>query len=136
LNVEVPELPEVETIARGLSNAVTGKTVARVSVSMAKVAIAPDGEAFERALAGEAVASVGRRGKYVVVQLASGRRLTVHLRMTGRLIVQPPGTSEPLPYTHVLLEFTDGTRCSPQATPGTPMGAWSRFPRGLPARRL
>jgi formamidopyrimidine-DNA glycosylase len=104
----VPELPEVETIARGLANAVTAKTVASVSVTMAKIAIAPAGESFEKALTGETIAAVGRRGKYVVLELASGRRLAVHLRMTGRLIVQAPGYSEPYPYTHVRLTFSDG----------------------------
>ena len=54
---------------------------------------------------GETIASVGRRGKYVVLQLAAGRRLAVHLRMTGRLIVQSAEYTEPYPYTHVLLTF-------------------------------
>ena len=110
LKCEVPELPEVETIARGLASAITGKTVSSVAVTLPKIAIAPAGEAFEQALAGEQVTAVGRRGKYVVFQLASGRRLAVHLRMTGRLIVQQPGYIEPYPYTHALLTFGDGTR--------------------------
>ena len=105
----VPELPEVETIARGLDRAVTGKTVARVRVSLPKVAIAPASERFERALAGETIAAVGRRGKYVVFNLASARRLAVHLRMTGRLIVRQAGYAEPVPYTHVAIAFTDGS---------------------------
>jgi formamidopyrimidine-DNA glycosylase len=107
--IPVPELPEVETIARGLAHAVTGKTIASVVVTMRKIAVAPQGESFEHALAGDTIAAVGRRGKYVVCGLASGRRLAVHLRMTGRLIVQPPGYTEPYPYTHVRLAFTDGT---------------------------
>ena len=106
----MPELPEVETIARGLANAVTGKTVASVTVRLPKVAVAPPGERFETALAGETFRSVGRRGKYVVIGLASGRRLAVHLRMTGRLIVQAPGTTVPYPYTNVCLTFTDRSR--------------------------
>ncbi len=105
----MPELPEVETIARGLANALSGKTVASVRVSMPKVAIAPPDETFEQALAGDTIAGVGRRGKYVLFRLASGRRMAVHLRMTGRLIVRPAGYVEPLPYTHVALAFTDGT---------------------------
>jgi formamidopyrimidine-DNA glycosylase len=105
----VPELPEVETIARGLANAVTGKTIATVVVTMRKIVVPPEGETFEQALAGDTIASVGRRGKYVLFQLASGRRLAVHLRMTGRLIVQPAGYAEPYPYTHVRLAFTDAS---------------------------
>jgi formamidopyrimidine-DNA glycosylase len=106
----VPELPEVETIARGLANAVTGKSIRSVAVSRPKVAVAPPGEDFERALRGETVAAVGRRGKYVVLALASGRRLVVHLRMTGRLIVQPPGDPAAVPYSNVVVTFTEGTR--------------------------
>ncbi len=108
----MPELPEVETIARGLANAVAGKTIASVVVSMRKIAVAPEGEAFEQALAGQTIGAVGRRGKYVVFELASGRRLTVHLRMTGRLIVQATGYTEPYPYTYVRLVFTDGMSLS------------------------
>ncbi len=77
---------------------------------MAKIAVAPAGVSFSEALRGERIEAVGRRGKFIVVQLGSGRRLTVHLRMTGRLIVQPPGVSEPHPYTHIRLTFTDGWR--------------------------
>jgi formamidopyrimidine-DNA glycosylase len=106
----VPELPEVETVARGLANAVTGKTVAAVDVTLPRVALAPPGETFAAALAGERVERVWRRAKYIVLDLASGRRLAVHLRMTGRLIVQSPGMTEKVPHTHVLLTFTDGTR--------------------------
>ncbi len=105
----MPELPEVETIARGLANALTAKTIARVDVRLPKVAIPPP-PAFERALRGERIAGVGRRGKFVVISLASGKSLLVHLRMTGRLIVQRPGTESAEPYTNVLLEFSDGTR--------------------------
>ncbi|MBV8354706.1 MAG: bifunctional DNA-formamidopyrimidine glycosylase/DNA-(apurinic or apyrimidinic site) lyase, partial [Candidatus Eremiobacteraeota bacterium] len=62
-----------------------------------------------RRLAGEVVAGVGRRGKYVLVTLSSGRRLVISLRMTGRLIVQPP-PAEHYPYTNVVVNFTDGSR--------------------------
>ena len=105
----MPELPEVETIARGLESAILGKTVESARVSLAKV-VSPEAPRFEREIAGERIAAVGRRGKYVVVTFDSGRKLVVHLRMTGRLIVQRAGTTEPEPYTNVLLTFHDGTR--------------------------
>jgi formamidopyrimidine-DNA glycosylase len=104
----VPELPEVETIARGLANAVVGKTIGRIDVLRADVVL-PDPDRL-RSATGEAVAGVGRRGKFVVVTLESSRALVVHLRMTGRLIVQPAGTALPEPYTNVLLTFADGVR--------------------------
>jgi formamidopyrimidine-DNA glycosylase len=106
----VPELPEVETVARGLAGAIVDKTIASVDVLLPRVAVAPAGEEFAEALRGQRVAAVGRRGKYVVLDFASRRRLVVHLRMTGRLIVQRAGTDEALPYTRVLLRFTDGSR--------------------------
>ncbi|MFN2459627.1 MAG: bifunctional DNA-formamidopyrimidine glycosylase/DNA-(apurinic or apyrimidinic site) lyase [Candidatus Velthaea sp.] len=106
----VPELPEVETIAQGLANAIAGKAIASAVVTMAKIAVAPPGRSFANDLRGDTVAAVGRRAKFVVIGLASGRRLVVHLRMTGRLIVQPPGAPAPHPYTHVTIAFTDGTR--------------------------
>ncbi len=108
----MPELPEVETIVRGLANAIVGKTIAAASVTMAKIAVCPPGLAFAADLPGESIVRVGRRAKFIVIALTSGRRLTVHLRMTGRLIVQPPGVREPYPYTHIRIDFTDGTRLS------------------------
>ncbi|HMD01937.1 MAG TPA: bifunctional DNA-formamidopyrimidine glycosylase/DNA-(apurinic or apyrimidinic site) lyase [Candidatus Baltobacteraceae bacterium] len=105
----MPELPEVETIARGLNNAVSGKTISSAVVTLAKV-VSPEAARFVREIAGERIAQVGRRGKFVVLSLESGRLLVVHLRMTGRLIVQRAGTTEAEPYTNVLLSFHDGTR--------------------------
>lgn len=104
----VPELPEVETIARGLATAVTGKTIAAAKVTLDKV-VSPEPRRFARQIIGERIVGVGRRGKYVVMALESGRALVVHLRMTGQLVVRPAGTTEAYPYTHVRLEFSDGT---------------------------
>lgn len=105
----MPELPEVETIARGLQNAVAGKIVDACVVLRPKV-VSPEAQRFAAAIAGERILAVGRRAKFVVFALASGRQLVVHLRMTGRLIVQAAGTTDPEPYTNVLLTFADATR--------------------------
>ena len=105
----MPELPEVETIARGLANAVAGKTIASAETFRPNV-VSPEPMRFAAALANDRIDGVGRRGKFVVVSLASGKQLVVHLRMTGRLIVQAAGATSPEPYTNVLLTFNDGTR--------------------------
>jgi formamidopyrimidine-DNA glycosylase len=105
----VPELPEVETIARGLAHTVVGKTIDSVKIRLSKVAVAPPGVDFAAALRGERIEGVGRRAKYVVIDLRSGRRLVTSLRMTGRLVVQRPGEPD-FPGTHVILHYTDGTR--------------------------
>ena len=105
----MPELPEVETIVRGLAASIVGKTIARADVALAKMATAPQGVDFRRAVRGQRIDSVSRRGKYTVIELGSGKRLVVSLRMTGRLVVLESGAPS-IPYQHVTLTFTDGTR--------------------------
>jgi DNA-formamidopyrimidine glycosylase len=105
----MPELPEVETIVRGLRRTIVGKTIGGVEVRLARSVIAPAGVTFDRAVAGERISGVGRRGKYAIIELASGGSLVTSLRMTGRLIVAANGAPE-WPGTHVILNFTDGAR--------------------------
>lgn len=105
----MPELPEVETIVRGLRPAIAGKAISAVRVSLKKMAVAPAGVDFERALKGERIEAIGRRGKYAVFTLRSGRLLVTSLRMTGRLVVLE-SREEPYPYTHVELRFSDKSR--------------------------
>ena len=94
----------------------------------------PGAAACEEGLSGETVAGVGRRGKYVVFALASGKRLAVHLRMAGRLIVQAAGYSEPYPYTHVQIGFSDGSapqlRGGPAIRPDAAAGGRRPMGRG------
>jgi formamidopyrimidine-DNA glycosylase len=105
----MPELPEVETIVRGLRRAIVGKRIERAAVILPKMAVTPPGIDFERALGGEAISGVGRRGKYAVLRLESGRALVTSLRMTGRLVVQA-ADEQPYPYGYVHLHFSDKTR--------------------------
>jgi formamidopyrimidine-DNA glycosylase len=107
----VPELPEVETIARGLNHTIVGKTIESVKIHLPKMALAPPGVKFAAALPGERIEGVGRRAKYVVMALRSGRKLVTSLRMTGRLVLQRLGEAD-YPGTHVTLHYTDGTRLS------------------------
>lgn len=107
----MPELPEVETIARGLQQALAGVRIARAEIRKAKMAEAPPGVAFASAVAGERIVGVERRGKYAVLGLESGRSLVVSLRMTGRLVVQRSAESD-YPGTHVVLHLEDGRRLS------------------------
>jgi formamidopyrimidine-DNA glycosylase len=105
----MPELPEVETIVRDLARSVVGKRIESADVRLPKMAQAPPGLEFRREVAGEPIAAIGRRGKYVVMELASGRRLVTSLRMTGRLVVACPERPED-PGTHVVLRFAGGTQ--------------------------
>ncbi len=104
----MPELPEVETIVRGLRRAIVGKTIARARVTMKKIAVAPAGVSFEQAVRGRRICGVDRRGKYAVIGLHSGEALVVSLRMTGRLVALE-AKGRDYPYVHVVLTFSDGT---------------------------
>jgi formamidopyrimidine-DNA glycosylase len=107
----VPELPEVETIVRGLAATIVGKRVERAEIRLAKIAVAPPGVDFASAVAGERVKNVRRRGKYAILELQSGRNLVTSLRMTGRLVVQRAREAD-FPGTHVVLWFRGGGRLS------------------------
>jgi formamidopyrimidine-DNA glycosylase len=105
----MPELPEVETIVRGLRAALPGKTITSVKVFLRKMAVAPPGLVFEEAVRGERIMAVSRRGKYAVIGLGSGRALVTSLRMTGRLVVQRVNDGL-YPYTHIELTLSDKKR--------------------------
>jgi formamidopyrimidine-DNA glycosylase len=102
----MPELPEVETIARGLQRLLVGRIVCAVSVTWLRTIGSPDPQRFVAGLVGRRVCSAGRRGKYLVLALDTGY-LLVHLKMSGRLRVLP--AAEPLgPHTRVALDLDDG----------------------------
>lgn len=104
----MPELPEVETIARDLARHLVGATFVGARGDWPRaIASHPSVEAFGGAVAGRRVESVGRRAKLLVVRLAGNAALTVHLKMTGQLFVVPAGA--PLDgHVHVVLELADG----------------------------
>ena len=81
----MPELPEVETVVRGLRDRIVGETIVDMEVPWEK-AFAPL-EAYDR-LVGQTIRDVTRRAKYIIMHLDQGF-LSVHLRMTGRLTLLP-----------------------------------------------
>jgi formamidopyrimidine-DNA glycosylase len=84
----MPELPEVETVARDLARWVTGATIADAEVEWERTIRHPQPpERFVAELRGATIRGVGRRAKTVLVHLDDGRVLTVALRMTGALLV-------------------------------------------------
>jgi formamidopyrimidine-DNA glycosylase len=86
----LPELPEVETIRRGLEPKLAGKTITALTVADAAVSAQPVVELRHLAL-GHSVTGLRRRGKYLIVDLDEGI-LVVHLRMTGQLLFERPAT--------------------------------------------
>ena len=104
----MPELPEAETIARGLNRVLPGRVVSSVAVLREDVVNGPR-RGFAEAVAGKRFGTTGRRGKNVVLTFDDAARVVVNLGMTGRLV---PG-SDPCPgpgSTHpaVLFRLADG----------------------------
>lgn len=116
----MPELPEVETVRRGLSRLTVGKVVRGVTHDTPKSFPNPPSE-VEEFLVGSTVAAVHRRAKVLLIDLSSGYTLVTHLKMTGQLVYRGDenfGAGHPndsligdLPdrSTRVTLEFTDGS---------------------------
>jgi formamidopyrimidine-DNA glycosylase len=102
----VPELPEVETIARGLGPELAGRTVAAVAVHerRLRVTLARD---FGARLTGRTFGRMERTGKYLRTPLDDGRVWVVHLGMTGRLTLAGPHRL-PLLHDHVTIGLDDG----------------------------
>lgn len=119
----MPELPEVETVKRGLEQTIVGKTIASVEVRAAKL-FSESTERIDAALIGQRVESIDRRAKVLLIRLASNWTLAIHLKMTGQLIVIGKGAKHsfvgghpekayeqdlPHKHTHIIVRFTDGT---------------------------
>jgi formamidopyrimidine-DNA glycosylase len=105
----VPELPEVETVRTSLEPVLLGRTFERVAIDDPRLTRPFDPQAVARELEGERVASVERRGKYLVVRFESGRVLLVHLRMTGSFRHVPAGVPADGPHTRAVVRLDDGS---------------------------
>ena len=81
----MPELPEVETVRRRLAPVLEGATIARADIVDPRLTRPVNPAVVADALVGERIATVERRGKYLLWRFESGRTLVVHLRMTGSL---------------------------------------------------
>jgi formamidopyrimidine-DNA glycosylase len=120
----MPELPEVETVRRGLEPAMRGRRIMRVHLRRANLRFAfPD--RFAERLEGTAIDALTRRAKYILAHLSSGETLILHLGMTGRFTVAKDGRISNLgefyfetgsageatgPHDHVVFDLDDGTR--------------------------
>ncbi len=115
----MPELPEVETVARGLRQAILGRRI--ISVSLGKTDFIDDPAALEEHLPGRRIEAVERYGKFMLLRLSAVNRetsvvangdaapasLLVHLGMTGQIAPSPAG--QPLEkHTHVCMLLDDG----------------------------
>ncbi len=105
----MPELPEVETVRRGLEPVLVGRTLEGVEIHDGRLVRPFDPVEIAAELVGEQVAALERRGKYLIARLESGRALLVHLRMTGGFRHGPAGSLSELPHSRAVLTLDDGT---------------------------
>ncbi|MGQ0455650.1 MAG: bifunctional DNA-formamidopyrimidine glycosylase/DNA-(apurinic or apyrimidinic site) lyase [Hyphomicrobium sp.] len=116
----MPELPEVETVRRGLAPAVLGRRVIRIETRRPDLRF-PLPERFAARVVGAKVDSLERRAKYLLLGLSNGACIVMHLGMTGRFSIDRDGSAEtPGAYVyetggdprhdHVVFGFDDGTR--------------------------
>jgi formamidopyrimidine-DNA glycosylase len=83
----MPELPEVETVARQLEPEIEGRRIELLEVRDERWSRPVRAAAFEAAVGGSTIEGLGRRGKYLLLGLDGGRTLVMHLRMTGNLVL-------------------------------------------------
>jgi formamidopyrimidine-DNA glycosylase len=108
----MPELPEVETVARDLRRhlllqGAAGPLIVAARVAWPRTIRGGDPVAFAAGVVGRRVEGVGRRGKQLVLELSGETLLTIHLKMTGQLFVVP-GTTPEDPHVRLALAFDDG----------------------------
>jgi formamidopyrimidine-DNA glycosylase len=103
----MPELPEVETMARDLEPLLAGATITDAWWDWEKAIRHPAPEEFRARIVGARVLGVGRRAKWLVVGLSGGDILAIQVKMTGQLFVLPAGTPHDR-HVHVRLELDGG----------------------------
>jgi formamidopyrimidine-DNA glycosylase len=103
----MPELPEVETVARDLRPRLVGATIVGARSSWARTLRTHDALAFAEGVSGRTVESVGRRAKQLIIGLTGDAALTIHLKMTGQLFIVPANAPDD-PYVRLVFELADG----------------------------
>ena len=106
----MPELPEVETVCRGLSATLAGQVLSRVDQNRPDLRF-PLPERLPERLAGRRIERITRRAKYILMHLDDGQILMIHLGMSGRMMVSPPEEAAgfaPQTHDHVVFHAADG----------------------------
>jgi formamidopyrimidine-DNA glycosylase len=103
----MPELPEVETVRRGLALKISGRRIVRAELRRPDLR-RPFPPALAKRLDGARIGALGRRGKYILIELDSDGLLLLHLGMSGRLTVCSAALPS-APHDHVVLTLDDGT---------------------------
>ena len=102
----MPELPEVETVRRGLHDRFVGRRIRGVEVGRERTVRRTSRDALINGLTGATALAANRRGKYLVLPLDTGDSMMIHLRMSGRVLIDPADRPR-LAHTHVALDLAD-----------------------------
>jgi len=103
----MPELPEVETVMRGLRARLEGRTLDRAKVNRPDLRW-PFPKDLVHRLTGAKVLSFRRRAKYILMRLSGGDSVLLHLGMSGRIILTPGTPNVLTPHEHMALETNEG----------------------------
>jgi formamidopyrimidine-DNA glycosylase len=103
----MPELPEVETVMRGLRAQLEGKRISRALVHRADMRF-PFPPGLAAAMTGAVVAGFRRRAKYILMRLDRGHSVLIHLGMSGRMLIERVGRNAVPAHEHVTIETEDG----------------------------
>ena len=104
----MPELPEVETVRRGLARVMEGRRIDGVRVARRDLR-RPLPADFERRLAGRTVIRVGRRAKYLIIELDDGTVVLAHLGMSGRMMIDNGAPGRTADHEHVVFVLGNAT---------------------------
>ena len=103
----VPELPEIETIKSVIEPQIKGLAIENITVNRPEVIAQPTDAEFCKAVTGQEISAMSRRGKFLMLHLKNGSRMILHLRMTGCLLVTP--TDYPMEnHTHIIFHLSNG----------------------------
>ena len=103
----MPELPEVETIARALKPDLVGRIILSADLRWARTLATPSPSQFKKQVAGQEIVDVSRRAKFIVIHLKN-YNLLIHLRMSGDLVIRT-GKIKPEKHDRLLLYLSDHT---------------------------
>jgi formamidopyrimidine-DNA glycosylase len=112
----MPELPEVEYVARQLRQTLPGRTISDVCVNWPRTVAHPDSQTFSAELPGARVLDIDRRAKFLLLYLSGEQALIIHRRMTGNLLLLPAAADNdswkdvPDPYCRAAFLLDDGRR--------------------------
>lgn len=103
----MPELPEIETVKSVIEPQIKGLIIDKITVNRSEVIAQPNADEFCKAVTGQEISAMTRRGKFLILHLKNESRIILHLRMTGCLLVTPP--DYPMEkHTHIIMQLGNG----------------------------